>query len=161
MGYIEDLVRKGCPPDTSSWAHKQASLQREEEKKTKMKLCSECKEPLEGELAFTEEGQEDYPWCVKCVDYVDSIEVSGRDESSRSATPPLEPPPLTPTELYAVNKELLRYLDRLTNTWLEGFLLTAEQRGSLVDSPVDSPTCASAAEEPNVATTKHLPDISK
>ena len=74
MGYIEDLVRKGCSPDTSSWAHKQASLQREEEKKTKMKLCSECKEPLEGELAFTEEGQEDYPWCSRCIDYVDAVE---------------------------------------------------------------------------------------
>jgi len=49
-----------------------------------MKLCSECHEPLEGDLAFTEEGQEDYPWCQKCVDYVDAIH-DERDESARSA----------------------------------------------------------------------------
>ena len=35
-----------------------------------MKLCSECKEPLDGILAFTEEGQEDFPWCFRCLDYV-------------------------------------------------------------------------------------------
>lgn len=41
-----------------------------------MKLCSECKEPLNGIQAFTEEGQEDFPWCFRCLDYVDGIEGS-------------------------------------------------------------------------------------
>jgi hypothetical protein len=40
----------------------------------RMKLCSECKEPLTGNLAFTEEGQEDYFFCQKCTDYCDVIE---------------------------------------------------------------------------------------
>lgn len=39
-----------------------------------MKLCSECKEPLNGIQAFTEEGQEDFPWCFRCLDYVDGEE---------------------------------------------------------------------------------------
>lgn len=39
-----------------------------------MKVCSECKEPLTGDLAFTEEGQEDYPWCQLCLDYVDGVD---------------------------------------------------------------------------------------
>lgn len=55
-----------------------------------MKLCSECKEPLEGHLAFTEEGQEDYPWCQKCVDYVDALylhESQVNDAEIRGAEP--------------------------------------------------------------------------
>ena len=52
-----------------------------------MKLCSECKEPLEGELAFTEEGQEDYMFCLKCLDYVDSIEVVGGAEPAFGGAP--------------------------------------------------------------------------
>ena len=95
-----------------------------------MKLCSQCKNPLEGQLAFTEEGQEDYPWCKACTDYVDAIEkimflmdeldepdeldTTERDESSRSAI--LNTDNLTPTELYNANREILKRLDYIENT---------------------------------------------
>lgn len=39
-----------------------------------MKYCSECGSELFGELAHTEDGQEDYDWCKVCVDYCDALE---------------------------------------------------------------------------------------
>ena len=38
------------------------------------KYCSECGNELVDDLAFTEEGQEDHPWCRVCTDYCDALE---------------------------------------------------------------------------------------
>ena len=37
-------------------------------------FCSECGALLTVLLAHSEDGQEDYPWCEICVDYVDGVE---------------------------------------------------------------------------------------
>ncbi len=45
--------------------------------------CSECGNELVDELAFTEEGQEDHPWCRVCVDYCDALEENPNGRKSQ------------------------------------------------------------------------------